>query len=83
MARLRRVKTGTARNLPDAAQQGQGIYALGDTRNRARATASIILPGSVAALLRARKKASISQWIFPQPTSPGAADESGDRHTGG
>ena len=29
-----------------------------------------LLPESVAALLRARKKASISQWIFPQPTSP-------------
>ena len=49
--------------------KGQGIYALGDTKT-SQGNRTIILPESVAALLRARKKASISQWIFPQPTSP-------------
>ena len=47
----------------------QGIYALGDTKT-SQGNRTIILPESVAALLRARKKISISQWIFPQPTSP-------------
>ena len=49
--------------------KGQGIYALGDTKT-SKGNRTIILPESVAALLRARKKNSISQWIFPQPTSP-------------
>ena len=49
--------------------KGQGIYALGDTKT-SQGNRTIILPESVAALLRARKKNSISQWIFPQPASP-------------
>lgn len=44
-------------------------HALGDTKT-SQGNRTIILPESVAALLRARKKISISQWIFPQPTSP-------------
>ena len=39
-------------------------------RNIAGIGSAWLLPVIVAALLRVRKKASISQWIFPQPTSP-------------
>ena len=62
-------KTGTLGICRTLHSKGQGIYALGDTKT-SQGNRTIILPESVAALLRARKKASISQWIFPQPTSP-------------
>lgn len=62
-------KTGTLGISRTLHSKGQGIYALGDTKT-SQGNRTIILPGSVAALLRVRKKASISQWIFPQPTSP-------------
>ena len=62
-------KTGTLGISRTLHSKGQGIYALGDTKT-SQGNRTIILPESVAALLRARKKASISQWIFPQPTSP-------------
>ena len=62
-------KAGTLGISRTLHSKGQGIYALGDTKT-SQGNRTIILPGSVAALLRARKKASISQWIFPQPTSP-------------
>ncbi len=70
-------KAGTLKISRTLHSKGQGIYALGDTKT-SQGNRTIILPESVAALLRARKKNSISQWIFPQPTSPGTADESGD-----
>ena len=62
-------KAGTLKISRTLHSKGQGIYALGDTKT-SQGNRTIILPGSVAALLRARKKSSISQWIFPQPTSP-------------
>ena len=62
-------KAGTLGISRTLHSKGQGIYALGDTKT-SQGNRTIILPESVAALLRARKKASISQWIFPQPTSP-------------
>ena len=62
-------KAGTLKISRTLHSKGQGIYALGDTKT-SQGNRTIILPESVAALLRARKKASISQWIFPQPASP-------------
>ena len=62
-------KVGTLGISRTLHSKGQGIYALGDTKT-SQGNRTIILPESVAALLRARKKASISQWIFPQPASP-------------
>ena len=62
-------KAGTLGISRTLHSKGQGVYALGDTKT-SQGNRTIILPGSVAALLRVRKKASISQWIFPQPTSP-------------
>ena len=62
-------KAGTLKVCRTLHSKGQGVYALGDTKT-SKGNRTIILPGSVSALLRARKKASISQWIFPQPTSP-------------
>ena len=62
-------KAGTLGISRTLHSKGQGIYALGDTKT-SQGNRTIILPESVAALLRVRKKASISQWIFPQPTSP-------------
>ena len=62
-------KAGTLGISRTLHSKGQGIYALGDTKT-SQGNRTIILPESVAALLRARKKSSISQWIFPQPTSP-------------
>ena len=62
-------KTGTLGISRTLHSKGQGVYALGDTKT-SQGNRTIILPESVAALLRVRKKASISQWIFPQPTSP-------------
>ena len=62
-------KAGTLGISRTLHSKGQGIYALGDTKT-SQGNRTIILPESVAALLRARKKASISQWIFPQPASP-------------
>ena len=62
-------KAGTLKISRTLHSKGQGIYALGDTKT-SQGNRTIILPESVAALLRARKKNSISQWIFPQPTSP-------------
>lgn len=62
-------KAGTLGISRTLHSKGQGIYALGDTKT-SQGNRTIILAESVAALLRARKKASISQWIFPQPTSP-------------
>ena len=62
-------KAGTLGISRTLHSKGQGVYALGDTKTN-QGNRTIILPESVAALLRARKKASISQWIFPQPTSP-------------
>ena len=62
-------KAGTLKISRTLHSKGQGIYALGDTKT-SQGNRTIILPESVAALLRARKKISISQWIFPQPTSP-------------
>ena len=62
-------KAGTLGISRTLHSKGHGIYALGDTKT-SQGNRTIILPESVAALLRARKKASISQWIFPQPTSP-------------
>ena len=62
-------KAGTLGISRTLHSKGQGIYALGDTKT-SQGNRTIILPESVVALLRARKKASISQWIFPQPASP-------------
>lgn len=62
-------KAGTLGISRTLHSKGQGVYALGDTKT-SKGNRTIILPESVAALLRARKKASISQWIFPHPTSP-------------
>ena len=62
-------KAGTLGISRTLHSKGQGIYALGDTKT-SQGNRTIILPEGVAALLRARKKNSISQWIFPQPTSP-------------
>ena len=62
-------KAGTLGISRTLHSKGQGVYALGDTKT-SKGNRTIILPESIAALLRARKKASISQWIFPQPTSP-------------
>ena len=62
-------KAGTLGISRTLHSKGQGICALGDTKT-SQGNHTIILPESVAALLRARKKASISQWIFPQPVSP-------------
>ena len=62
-------KAGTLGISRTLHSKGQGIYALGDTKT-SQGNRTIILPESVAALLRARKKGSISQWIFPQPASP-------------
>ena len=62
-------KAGTLGISRTLHSKGQGVYALGDTKT-SQGNRTIILPESVAALLRARKKSSISQWIFPQPTSP-------------
>ena len=62
-------KAGTLGISRTLHSKGQGIYTLGDTKTN-KGNRTIILPESVAALLRARKKNSISQWIFPQPTSP-------------
>ena len=59
-------KAGTLKISRTLHSKGQGIYALGDTKT-SQGNRTIILPESVAALLRARKKISISQWIFPQP----------------
>ena len=62
-------KAGTLGISRTLHSEGQGIYALGDTKT-SQGNRTIILPESVAALLRARKKNSISQWIFPQSASP-------------
>ena len=62
-------KAGTLGISRTLHSKGQGVYALGDTKT-SQGNRTIILPESVAALLRARKKNSISQWIFPQPASP-------------
>ena len=62
-------KAGTLGISRTLHSKGQGICALGDTKT-SQGNRTIILPESVAALLRARKKNSISQWIFPQPASP-------------
>ena len=62
-------KAGTLGISRTLHSKGQGIYALGDTKT-SQGNRTIILPESVAALLRARTKNTSSQWIFPQPTSP-------------
>ena len=46
-----------------------GVFALGATKT-SKGTRTIILPGSIVELLRQRKKRAVSQWIFPNPTSP-------------
>ena len=62
-------KAGTLGISRTLHSKAQGVYALGDTKTN-QGNRTILLPESVAALLRARKKTSISQWIFPHPTSP-------------
>ena len=58
-------KAGTLGISRTLHSKAQGVYALGDTKTN-QGNRTILLPESGAALLRARKKTSISQWIFPQ-----------------
>ena len=45
------------------------LFSLGETKT-SKGTRTIILPQSIAELLRQRKKRAVSQWIFPNPVSP-------------
>ncbi len=46
-----------------------GVYTLGETKT-GKGTRKIVLPPSTADLLRRRKAAAITEWIFPYPTKP-------------
>ena len=45
------------------------LYTTGDTKTYA-GTRKIVLPPSTAQLLRERKKAALTEWIFPNPLDP-------------
>ena len=62
-------KKGTLNVCRTLHSKEMGVLALGATKT-SKGTRTIILPRSIAELLRQRKKRSVSQWIFPHPTSP-------------
>ena len=62
-------KKGTLKVCRTLYSKKMGVFTLGDTKT-SKGMRTIILPPSIAELLRRRKKRAISQWIFPHPTSP-------------
>ena len=62
-------KNGTLKVCRTLHSKKMGVFALGDTKT-SKGMRTIILPPSIAELLRQRKKRAVSQWIFPHPTSP-------------
>ena len=62
-------KKGTLNVCRTLHSKEMGVFALGATKT-SKGTRTIILPQSIVELLRQRKKKAVSQWIFPNPTSP-------------
>ena len=62
-------KKGTLNVCRTLHSKEMGVFALGATKT-SKGTRTIILPQSIVKLLRQRKKWAVSQWIFPNPTSP-------------
>ena len=61
--------TGTLKVCRTLHSQRKGEYTVGETKTN-QGMRTIILPHSVADILRRRKTDTISQWIFPDPVKP-------------
>ena len=61
--------TGTLKVCRTLHSQRKGEYTVGETKTN-QGMRTIILPHSVADILRRRKADAISQWIFPDPVKP-------------
>lgn len=61
--------TGTLKVCRTLHSQRKGEYTVGETKTN-QGMRTIILPHSVADILRRRKADTISQWIFPDPVKP-------------
>ena len=61
--------TGTLKVCRTLHSQRKGEYTVGETKTN-QGMRTIILPHSVAEILRRRKANAISQWIFPDPVKP-------------
>ena len=62
-------EAGTLKVCRTLHSQGKGEYTVGETKT-GKGMRTIILPKTVADILRRRKADSISQWIFPDPVKP-------------
>ena len=60
---------GTLKVCRTLHSQKKGEYTLGETKTD-KGMRTIILPKSVAEILRRRKAEALSQWIFPDPVKP-------------
>ena len=60
---------GTLKVCRTLHSQRKGEYTVGETKTN-QGMRTIILPHSVADILRRRKTVAISQWIFPDPVKP-------------
>ena len=61
--------TGTLKVCRTLHSQRKGEYTVGETKT-GKGMRTIILPKTVADILRRRKTDTISQWIFPDPVKP-------------
>lgn len=61
--------TGTLKVCRTLHSQRKGEYTVGETKT-GKGMRTIILPKTVADILRRRKADTISQWIFPDPVKP-------------
>ena len=61
--------TGTLKVCRTLHSQRKGEYTVGETKT-GKGMRAIILPKTVADILRRRKADTISQWIFPDPVKP-------------
>ena len=62
-------EAGTLKVCRTLHSQRKGEYTVGETKTN-QGMRTIILPHSVAEILRRRKANAISQWIFPDPVKP-------------
>lgn len=60
---------GTLKVCRTLHSQRKGEYTIGETKT-GKGMRTIILPKTVADILRRRKADTISQWIFPDPVKP-------------
>ena len=61
--------TGTLKVCRTLHSQRKGEYTVGETKT-GKGMRTILLPKTVADILRRRKADTISQWIFPDPVKP-------------